>query len=117
MKIMHVTITASDIDASIEFYEKAAGLKVARELTAGENRVVFLNDGTQDFCLELRKGDAQDHFEGKNISIGLKSDDLEAERARLTELGVEVGPMISPRPDVHFFFISDPDGFQVQFMG
>ena len=50
MKIEHVTIYASDIEASIDFYQKVAG------------------------------------------------------------------PLISPRPDVRFFFISDPDGFQVQFI-
>ena len=116
MKMMHVTIYASDIEASIRFYEKAAGLSIVREKKAGENRVVFMNDGTQEFCLELAKGKEQTHYEGKNISLGIACTDLGKERERLTELGIEVGEIISPRPDVRFFFISDPDGFRVQFM-
>ena len=116
MKMLHVTIYASDIEASISFYKKAAGLTVVREKKAGENRVVFLNDGSQDFCLELAKGSEQMHYEGKYISLGVACEDLDKERERLTGLGIEVGEVISPRPDVRFFFISDPDGFQVQFM-
>ena len=116
MKMVHVTVYASDIEESIRFYEKAAGFSVVNEKRMGENRVVFLNDGTQDFCLELVKGNEQMHYEGKFISIGVACDDLEKERERLTGLGIEPGEMISPRPDVRFFFISDPDGFQVQYM-
>ena len=116
MKMMHVTVYASDIDASIDFYEKVAGLKVVREKRAGENRVVFLNDGTQDFCLELARGNDQNHYEGKNISIGFGCEDLDKQRNHLESLGITAGPLISPRPDVRFFFISDPDGLQIQFM-
>ena len=116
MKIIHMTIYASDIERSIDFYQKIAGLSIVREKKAGENRVVFLNDGTQDFCLELAKGNEQMHFDGKCISMGIACEDLEKERERLTGLGFEPGDVISPRPDVRFFFISDPDGFQVQFM-
>ena len=116
MKILHVTIYASDIDASIDFYQKVAGLSVIREKTAGENRVVFLSNGTQEFCLELAKGNAEKHFAGENISIGFGCEDLDEQRERLASLGITAGPLISPRPDVRFFFISDPDGLQIQFM-
>ena len=116
MKILHVTIYASDIDASIDFYQKATGLSVVNEKTAGENRVVFMSDGTQEFCLELAKGNAQKHFSGENISVGFGCEDLDYQRNRLASLGIDAGPLISPRPDVRFFFISDPDGLQVQFM-
>ena len=116
MKMLHVTLYAKDIDASIDFYQKAAGFSIVREKRSGDKRVVFLNDGTQDFCLEIAKGNEQMHFEGKNISLGIASADLEKERERLADLGISAGEVISPRPDVHFFFVSDPDGFQVQFM-
>ena len=116
MKILHVTIYASDIDASIDFYQKVTGLSVVREKTAGENRVVFMSDGTQEFCLELAKGNAQKHFAGENISVGFGCEDLDYQRNRLASLGIDAGPLISPRPDVRFFFISDPDGLEIQFM-
>ena len=116
MKMMHVTLYVKDIDASIEFYRTVAGFSIVNEKRSGENRVVFLNDGSQDFCLELAKGYGDMVFEGKCISLGLACEDLEAERKRLADLGIEVGEVISPRPDVHFFFITDPDGFTIQFM-
>ena len=116
MKIVHMTVYASDIEKSISFYQKAAGFTIVREKRNGEKRVVFLNDGSQDFCLELVKGNEDMHFEGKYISIGIECADLEAERSRLGALGFAPVEIISPRPDVRFFFISDPDGFQVQFI-
>ena len=116
MKMMHVTIYAKDIDASIGFYEKAVGFSVVDEKRVGDNRAVFMNDGSQDFCFELLKGDEQTHYEGKMISLGVGCADLDRERERLAGLGIEAGELISPRPDVRFFYISDPDGFQIQFM-
>jgi len=34
----------------------------------------------------------------------------------LIRMGLEVSPMISPAPQVHFFFVKDPAGVNVQFM-
>lgn len=116
MRIMHVTVFAKDVDASVKFYQEVAGLSIVRDLRGGDHSVVFLNDGTQDFCFEIAQGDDQMQYSGTGVSLGLASDDLDAERERLESMGIKVGETISPNPFVKFFFIPDPDGFLVQFV-
>lgn len=116
MKLQHMTIFAKDIDASVAFYEKVVGLSVVRDLRGGDHAVVFLNDGTQDFCLEIAQGGGDMLFAGKGISLGVSCDDLDAETERLNGLGLTPGEVISPNPHVRFFFVPDPDGFMIQFV-
>ena len=116
MKLQHMTIFSKDINASVKFYEDVVGLTVVRDMRGGAHQVVFLNDGTQAFCLEIAEGDDQMCFAGKGISLGVSCDDLDAEAKRLQEMGIQVGDVISPHPGVRFFFIYDPNGFMVQFV-
>ena len=116
MKVLHTTIFVKDIDVSAKFYEEVLGLTIVRDMREGDHKIVFLNDQTQDFCVELAQGASGMSFVGKGVSIGVACDDLDAERERLAALGIEAGPVISPNPHVKFFFVSDPNGFQVQFV-
>lgn len=116
MKLQHMTIFSKDIDASVKFYQEVAGLSIAREVRGGLHDVVFLNDGTQPFCLEIAQSDDQMCFAGKGVSLGVSCDDLDAEAERLKTMGITSGEVISPHPGVRFFFITDPNGFMVQFV-
>lgn len=116
MKIVHATIFANNIDQSVQFYQDVIGLSVIRDMRDGDHKVCFLNDGTQDFCLEIAQGNDDMHYAGEGISLGVHCDDLDKERIRLTDIGISVGEEISPNPHVRFFFIADPDGFQIQFV-
>ena len=114
MKLQHMTIFAKDIDKSVEFYQTVADLTIVRDMREGAHKVVFLNDGTQPFCLEIAQGEMS--FSGRGVSLGLSCDDLDAEMGRLKGLGLEHGEIIAPHPGVRFFFVPDPDGFMVQFV-
>lgn len=116
MKLQHMTIFSKDINASVKFYEEVTGLSVVRDMRGGEHEVVFLNDGTQPFCLEIAQGDGPMLYNGGGVSLGVRCDDLDAEINRLKEMGITPGNVISPHPGVRFFFINDPDGFMVQFV-
>ncbi len=116
MKLQHMTIFSKDINASVKFYEDVVGLTVVRDMRGGAHQVVFLNDGTQDFCLEIAEGDDQMCFAGKGVSLGVSCEDLDKTAEALKEMGIEPGEVISPHPGVRFFFINDPNGFMVQFV-
>ena len=51
-----------------------------------------------------------------NFSIGFHTDDVEGKREALEAAGYDVTPMITPMPDVKFFFVKDPAGVTVQFI-
>ena len=100
MKFLHVTIQTTRFEEEIEFYEKEVGLTLQRDMRPMKD-LVFLE---------------ADHTGGPNLSIGFKTDDVEAKREELIAKGYQVTPMITPMPDVKFFFVVDPAGVNVQFM-
>ena len=68
--------------------------------------------------MELISRAAHDGTEsGKGISLGFESGSLEDTIALLREKGHETDrAIISPNPDVSFFFARDPDGYNIQFV-
>ena len=116
MKLQHMTIFSKDVNAAVKFYEDVVGLTVVRDMRGGAHDVVFLNDGTQPFCLEIAQADDTMFYQGGGVSLGITCDDLDDEIERLKEMGITPGEVISPHPGVRFFFIKDPNGFMVQFV-
>ena len=48
--------------------------------------------------------------------MGYKTDDVVKMRETLMKKGYEVSEMISPMPQICFFFAKDPAGVTIQFM-
>ena len=117
MKFCWVTISVTDMDKSLEFYTKAVGLPVVREMRNGpERRLAFL--GTGDTQVELISDPVRkERSFGRDISIGFEVESVDAKIAELKALGiaVESGPF-SPIPAIKFFYVLDPDGLRVQFV-
>ena len=77
--------------------------------------MVFLNNGEGETCIEIIENDAE--FAGnENLSVGFLTDDLEKKREELIADGFEPTPVITPAPNVKFFFVTDPAGVKIQFM-
>lgn len=114
MKMKHITIYTADLEKSMKFYEDIVGLKLQRDLRQFGSPIVFLAEG-DDPCIELIE-DAAKAYSGAGISIGFHTEDVEAKRAELEEKGFAPTPMISPNPNVKFFFIKDPNGVNIQFI-
>ena len=116
MKMAHVTIMTKCMNESVEFYQKAAGLKIQRDMRENAaHPVVFLADEKGDTCIELA-GNSNGIYYGGGISIGFRVENVQKEHARKEEMGRRPGPMISPNPSVQFFFVKDPNGVQIQFI-
>ena len=113
MHIAHVTIKSAKKDESVAFYEKYCGLKVVR--TVGD-RISFLSDAEGATNVEIID-DSGDAVSATGISIGFSVADVEGYRAELEAAGLEPTGIISPGPGVSFFFVNDPNGVQIQFIG
>lgn len=122
MKFSHVTLSVSDLEASVRFYHDIVGLEIMRRFPAGPGReIVFLGSG--DTEVELISGANHDRpdsggtLPGQGISMGFAAASLEDLISLLRENGYETdGNIISPQPNVRFFFAKDPDGYSVQFI-
>lgn len=116
MTLTHITISTAKLEESIQFYQTAVGLIIAQDLrTKSPLNIVFLTDTNQTVNIELIEN--KEHpYEGSGLSIGFATADLDNEAERLKQAGMTSGPVISPNPHTRFFFISDPNGVQIQFI-
>ena len=112
----HVALSASNLDKSIDFYQRYANMSVIHERTDKDidKRVVWLSDKTRPFVLVLVQNSHPTPILGPfaHLGVGCKSkrevDDL-CDRARregilsreATNSGYPVG---------YWAFINDPDG-------
>ena len=113
--ILHVTVHTKSLEDSIAFYEKYIGLKIAGDLRGHGAPIVFMAaDKNDETKLELIED--KDAYSGEGISIGFPTDDLEGKREHFISEGLEVTGIISPNPNVKFFFVTDPNGLKVQLM-
>ncbi|MCA0941513.1 VOC family protein [Salipiger pacificus] len=120
-KPIHSMIRVLDEARSVAFYDTAFGLKVADRLDFPEFTLIYLSAPESGFELELtvnkertepyELGDGYGHFA---VSVA----DLEAEHARLTAAGLAPRKLVefAPAGEVvaRFFFIADPDGYQIE---
>lgn len=120
-KAIHSMIRVLDEARSVEFYQTAFGLKVADRLDFDSFTLIYLSNGETGFELELtvnkdrtspyELGDGYGH-------LAFSVDDVAAEHARLTALGLEPRKLVDFAPAgtviARFFFIADPDGYQIE---
>ena len=116
MHIDHITIRTEKLEASIGFYEDIAGLRIVRDLRKIDAQIVFLADAAGDTRIELIEVPAGRGYCGSGISIGFHTDDAAGFREELLKEGFQASEIVSPNPSVRFFFVSDPNGVQIQFV-
>ncbi|MGB3178534.1 MAG: VOC family protein [Albidovulum sp.] len=120
-KAIHSMIRVLDEARSIEFYSNAFRMQVADRLDFEAFTLVYLSNDEADFELELTinkdrtapydLGDGYGH-------IALSVADLDAEHARLSAAGLGPRKLVEFKNDgalvARFFFIADPDGYQIE---
>lgn len=120
-KAIHSMIRVLDEARAVEFYDRAFGLKVETRLDFPAFTLVYLRNPEADFELELTIN--KDRTEPYDLGDGYGHlafvvDELESEHARLTELGYAPRKLVdfAPAGEViaRFFFIADPDGYQIE---
>jgi len=111
----HSNINVKDMEASLQFYQKALSLTESRRKDAadGSFTLVFLTDGRVPHLLELTW--LRDHPEpydlGENeVHLAFVADDYEAAHA----LHSEMGCICYENTAMGLYFIEDPDGYWIE---
>ena len=115
----HFNINVTDLESSIEFYEKTLGLHKSGEIVDknGEFIINYLSPASGDFRLELTwlKNHPQPYELGDNeshIAIRLDTDNYEEVREYHRSLGV----ICFENPSMGIYFINDPDDYWIEIL-
>ena len=112
----HNNINVLDLEKSVEFYQKALGLTITKEVEAEDNsfKLVFLGDQTTPHLLELtwlRDWEADHYNLGDNeIHLAFTTDDMDAAHKKHREMDC----ICFENPDMGIYFIEDPDGYWIE---
>ena len=113
MHFEHVTIHTRNLLDSIAFYEQVVGLKPVRDMRPHAPIVFLANEEGATRVELIADGTA---YTGSGISLGFHTADVAGKHAELTQKGFQPTPIISPSPQTSFFFITDPNGVEIQFI-
>lgn len=121
-RIHHVTITVTDLDTSVAWYQRLLGLeKVALRTGSGWVRALMKNRHGLVIGLTVHDaGDPGDRFDERRVGLDHLSiacadaGEVEAWRERLDELGV-VHDGVGELGYGHVLVARDPDGIAVEF--
>lgn len=120
-RAVHSMIRVLNEARSRAFYETAFGLTLADRLAFDSFTLVYLSNAQADFELELTIN--HDRTEPYDLGDGyghlaVVVDDLAAEHARLTDAGLAPRKIVDFKNGetrvAKFFFIADPDGYQIE---
>lgn len=117
MRYAHTTIHVRNLEKSIDFYKEAVGLEIVNRFPAGPGEIVFMANGEGETAIELIHIPGIPKVSAKALSIGFASEDIDKDLARAKERGWNPTKVREPGPGTRYFFIDDPDGVQVQFIG
>lgn len=120
-KAIHTMIRVRDERASVDFYRKALGLEIADRFPFDDFTLVYLRNEEADFEVELtvNRDRAEPYAHGDGYGhLAVAVDDLEAEHARMKELGLAPKDVKAFHRDgalmAKFFFLEDPDGYKIE---
>lgn len=120
-KAIHSMIRVLDEQRSLDFYEKAFGLTIADRLDFDSFTLIYLRNAENDFELELtvNKGQSEPYDLGNGYGhLAFAVDDVDAEHRRFEEAGFAPRKLVDFAPGgetiARFFFVADPDGYQIE---
>ena len=113
--INHTNLTVFDLEKSLEFYDKALGLKVEslKEADDGSFKIVYLTDGENAHRLELTwyRDKAEPWNLGDNeIHVCFRASDYDAAYKMHKEMDV----ICYENTSMGLYFIADPDGYWME---
>ncbi|WP_405402965.1 VOC family protein [Paracoccus sp. Ld10] len=120
-KYIHSMIRVLDGDASVDFYDRCFGLKVAERLDFEKFTLIYLSNSESETELELtvNKGRTEPYDMGDGYGhVAFSVDDVDATHARLEAEGFSPRKLVDFAPGgaliARFFFIKDPDGYEIE---
>ncbi|MDB6454781.1 VOC family protein [Falsirhodobacter sp. 20TX0035] len=123
-KFVHSMIRVLDEGRSVAFYDRAFGLNVADRIEFDDFVLVYLSNAENTFELELtiNKGQTEPYDPGKGYGhSAFVVEDVDAEHARFEAEGLAPRKLVDfqheGRTLARFFFVQDPDGYQIEVIG
>lgn len=120
-KAIHSMIRVLDEARSTAFYATAFGLAPADRFDFDGFTLVYLRNAEADFEVELtiNKDRTEPYALGDGYGhIAFAVDDLDAEHARFEAAGLNPRKIVEFNRDgallARFFFVADPDGYQIE---
>jgi lactoylglutathione lyase len=120
-KAIHMMIRVLEEERSVEFYRRAFGFEVADRFVFEGFTLIYLRNPEADFEIELTINHGRDepYTLGNGYGhIALAVDDLDAEHAKISALGLNPNDIKEFHRDgslmARFFFVQDPDGYKIE---
>ncbi len=120
-KAIHSMIRVLNEARSVEFYNRAFGMKMAERFDFPDFTLVYLRNNESYFELELtiNKDRTTPYDPGDGYGhLAISIDDLDAEHARFEAEGLAPRKIVEFAPAgtrvARFFFVADPDGYQIE---
>lgn len=117
-KFDHYNFNVINLEKSIEFYDKALGLKEARRKTADDGSfiLVYLTDGKTGFLLELTwLRDREESYDLGECEFHLCMR-IAGDYNKIREYHKEMGCVCFENTDMGLYFIEDPDGYWIEIL-
>ena len=116
-KFVHNNINVFDLQKSLDFYNKALGLKEVKRITPNDDSfiIVYLSDGSSVHNLELtwlRDWDRPYNLGDNEFHLAFRAVDYDAAH----QLHQEMGCICYENPKMGIYFIVDPDGYWVEIL-
>jgi lactoylglutathione lyase len=115
-QFVHFNIDVTDLEKSLDFYEKALGLKEKHRKTApdGSFILVYLSDAQTGFMLELTwlRDHPQPYELGENESHLAIA--VEGSYDAVCQYHREMGWICYENPAMGIYFINDPDDYWIE---
>lgn len=114
----HFNINVTNLERSLEFYDKALGIKELKRKTADDGRFIlaYLGDGESQFRLELTW--LRDHTE--SYELGENESHLcmrvAGDYAAIREYHRTMGCICYENQDMGLYFINDPDDYWIEIL-
>lgn len=114
-RMIHENYNVSDLQASLDFYEKALGLTEVRRKTAEDGSFIIVYVGNKEADFELELTWLRDHPQKYNLGeeefhLAFYTDDYEAAH----KLHEEMGCICFENYEMGLYFIKDPDGYWLE---
>lgn len=119
--MIHTMIRVLDEARSLDFYERAFGLRVAERFDFEGFTLVYLSndDATHELELTINKDQSAPYDLGNGYGhIAVSVDDVESEHRRIKDAGLAAKDVKELKHEGktlgRFFFMEDPDGYKIE---
>ena len=114
-RLEHNCIYVTDMEKTVNFYEKALDLKVLRQKSSETMEIVFIGNEESSQQVEVIReiGRTKPYDHGDNsVHFALRTDDIDTARAKHKEMGCFAYDV----PEFGVYYIKDPEGYYIEIM-